>query len=357
MNLHDTYRELEQDARDYADAGRALAVLRRRRAARTGAGAVLAAVAIAGGFGLRHGLTSSSGDTIAAIPTTATATAEPAPPAALPAAGPIGRGAAVYAACRTGCPTLLDLVDGRKYTLGTGTVYPPGNITLSPDGRWLGVPTAGGYELRDLLSDVTHRIPVPPIGSAMSGYSPWAWSDDSARLILGYHADGDVSTYTEVDLTTGRTAAMRVPPGHEPVGILPSGEVILLDETQYGERPRTEVRLRTGATETTFRATGTGVLSDADHGLWVQVSRSRIFLLEYTRDQVAVLEFDPAGRLTSRTPLPEGRYAVGPTPYGYAVLQVPLNQRTGRQQLMSDGRVIHEFPGEAEIVIPGGARH
>ena len=49
----------------------------------------------------------------------------------------MGRGAVVYAPCRSSCPTLLTLEDGRTYGLGARTVHPQGNITLSPDGRWL----------------------------------------------------------------------------------------------------------------------------------------------------------------------------------------------------------------------------
>ncbi|MEU8250040.1 hypothetical protein [Nonomuraea sp. NPDC048916] len=357
MNLRDTYHELEQEARDYADADRALRVLRRRRIVRTAAGAALAALVIAGGVGLQQGLARTPGDTIVAVPATS-GSAEPSPThPALPANGPVGQGAAVYTPCRQACPTLLALADGRQYVLGARTVNPPGNLTLSPDGRWLGMPTPSGYELRDLLGDTTHRIPAPATGGTDSAYSPWAWSADSRRLILGYHASGKVGEYTDVDLATGQITTPRLPEGSEPVGILPSGDLVLLDRSQYGESARRQVRLRTGDATVTLRATGDGVLSDADHGLSVQVSGGRVFLLEYTGEKVAVLEFDQRGVLVSRTPLADGHYAVGPTSDGYAVLQLPPDQRTGRLRLLSAGRLLREFPGEAEIVIPGGARH
>ncbi|GGO79298.1 hypothetical protein [Nonomuraea cavernae] len=357
MNLRDTYHELEQDARDYADAGRALRVLRRRRIARTAAGAACAALVIVGGVGLRQSLTHPSGDTIVAVPATS-GSAEPSPAyPALPASGPIGRGAAVYTPCRHACPTLLAVTDGRRYLLGTRTVNPPGNLTLSPDGRWLGRPTASGYELRDLLGDTTHRVASPSTGGPDTAYSPWTWSADSRRVILGYHASGKVAEYTDVDLATGRLTTPRLPDGYEPVGILPSGELVLLDRSQDGESTRRQVKLRTDGSTVTLQATGDGVLADADHGLSVQVSGGRIFLLEYTGEKVAVLEFGQGGALVSRTPLADGHYAVGPTPDGYAVIQLPPDQRTGRLRLLSAGRLLHEFPGEAEIVIPGGARH
>ncbi|GLW96383.1 hypothetical protein [Microtetraspora sp. NBRC 16547] len=357
MNLRDTYHQLEEEARDYADADRVLRVMRRRRAVRTAATVTFAALVIAGGVGLQQSLTGLSGNTITAVPAASgSATPSSAYPA-LPARGPVGQGAAVYTPCRYACPTLLALADGRQYLLGAHTITPPGNITLSPDGRWLGMPTASGYELRDLLGDTTRRIASPATGGAGSAYSPWAWSADSRRLILGYHASGDVSAYTDVDLTTGRATTPHLPKGYEPVGILPSGALFLLDQSQYDGSARRQVSLRTGGSAVTLRATGAGVFSDADHGLSVQVSGGRIFLLEYTGDKIAVLEFDQKGTLVSRTPLADGEYALGPTPEGYAVIQLPPDQRTGRQRLLSAGRLLHEFPGEAEIVIPGGARH
>ncbi|MEV0597398.1 hypothetical protein [Nonomuraea cavernae] len=351
MNLRDSYHEPEQEARDCAGADHAPHGPRRRRIVRTAAGVTFATLLIAGGVGLQQGLARPSGDTIVAVPAT------PGPVSALPANGPVGRGAAVYTPCRQACPTLLALADGRQHLLGTRTVTPPGNLTLSPDGRWLGMPTASGYELRDLLGDTTHRIASPATGGTDTAYSPWAWSADSRRLILGYHASGKVSEYTDVDLGTGRISTPRLPEGYEPVGILPSGDLALLDQSQYGEGTRTQVRLRTGGSTVTLQASGDGVLSDADHGLSVQVSGGRVFLLEYTGEQVAVLEFGQGGALVSRTPLADGHYAVGPTADGYAVLQFPRDQRTGHQRLLSAGRLLHEFPGEAELVIPGGARH
>ncbi|WP_214413828.1 hypothetical protein [Sphaerisporangium fuscum] len=353
MNLHDTYHRLEQDARDYADADRVLRVVRRRRAVRTAAGAAFAALVIAG-FGLQS-LVRPSGDTIVAVPAMS---ASPASYPALPAQGPVGQGAAVYTPCRDGCPTLLALADGRQYLLGAHTVTPPGNITLSPDGRWLGRPTENGYELRDLLGDTVRRVAgvSPATGETGYAYGPWAWSADSRRLILAYHLDGNVGKYLDVDLETGVATAPPAPEGYEPVGILNPGDLVLLDVSQY-EGVRREVKLRVGAVEVTFRATADGVLADADHGLTVQVRGDRIFLLEYTGEKVAVLQFDRKGALESRTPLADGRYPVGPTPDGYAVVQVPRDQPNGRQRLLAGDRVLQEFPGEAEIVIPGGARH
>ncbi|GAA4521028.1 MULTISPECIES: hypothetical protein [Nonomuraea] len=352
MNLRDTYHRLGADARDYADADLALRVLRRRRTVRAVTGAAAAALLVAGGFGLLQNLTRSA-ETITAVPAVSTSAGYPS----LPSSGPVGRGAVVYAPCRSSCPTLLTLEDGRTYGLGARTVHPQGNITLSPDGRWLGLPTPDGYELRDLLGGTAHRVPVPGDGRADSAYSPWAWSADSRRLILGYHASGDVHAYTDVRLDDGRAEPLTPPEGYEPVGVLPSGELVLLALGQDGDGARERVRLRVGGTARTLSATGSGVLSDADHGLSVQVSGERIFVLEYTGDSVAVLRFDPRGTLVERTPLPDGQYALGPTRDGYAVVQPPADQRGRLRLLTTDGHVLRDLPGEAEPAIPGLARH
>ncbi|MFI9592739.1 hypothetical protein [Nonomuraea sp. NPDC052265] len=67
-------------------------------------------------------------------------------------------------ACQSRCPTFLLLADGRQYLLGERTVSPPGNITLSPDGRRLG---------RDVTGRQVARLPLPsdqfPIGPVDDG--------------------------------------------------------------------------------------------------------------------------------------------------------------------------------------------
>lgn len=359
LPLGDAYRRLDQDARDYADAGKALSVLRRRRARKAALVAASAAVLlVAGGIGLQSRSPGPS-DVATAVASPTYVIEPPAAAPKLPSAGPVGAGAMVYTACPSACPTLLVLGDRRQYVLDD---RPRRDITLSPDGRWLGRSAAGGYEVRDLLGDAVHVVTPPAGGKAGSMYSPWVWSADSRRLILGYHASGDVSAYTELDLESGRISEPELPPGQEPVGMLSSGELLLLDEGQYGTKPLDRVTLKLAASgRTVALAAEAGVLSDGDHGLSIQVRGERIFVLAYSGDSVTVLEFDITGKRVARTPLAADRFPVGPVEDGYAVIQVPQDQKNDRQRLESlspsGSRPLFEVPGLASVVLPGSARH
>lgn len=288
----------------------------------------------------------------ASVPPVSRVIVPPRQPQGLPA-GPVGAGALVYRACREGCPTFLLTTYGTQYLLGERTINPPGNFTLSPDGRWLGTPTTGGgYEVRDLQGTSIHTMRPPVSGDAESAYSPWAWSADSQRLVLGYHASGDVSAYTDVDLRTGRSAEFDLPREQEPVGILPSGNLLLLEQS----------RVQLSSAGRTFTLTsGAGVLADADHGLSIQVSGERIFALAYSGDRITVVEFDSTGKEVARTPLPADEFPLGPVSGGFAIVQVPLDQARGRQRLEtlspSGRQLLFEVPGTADVVLPGAARH
>lgn len=360
--LGEAYHHLDQDARNYADADRALVTLRTRRARTALVAGSAALVVVVGGLAAFQQRLPDSPEASATVASPTRTVEPPAEAPALPATGPVGKGAMVYTACHTKCPTLLLLVDGRQYLLGERTVNPPGNITLSPDGRWLGQPVSGGYEVRDLLAGGVHRLEPPGGGDADSAYSPWAWSADSRRLIAGYHASGNVSAYVTLELPSGRTSRLDPPPRHEPVGLLPSGDLLLLDQSQPGGLPLERVTLRhAGTGRTVTLAAGAGVLADTDHGLWIQVHGERVFTLEYSGDLTTVLEFDITGRQVTRLPLPADQFPVGPVGGGYAVIRVPQDQVNGRQKLesvsLSGSRTLFDVPGQAAVVLPGGARH
>ncbi|WP_067134702.1 hypothetical protein [Microtetraspora malaysiensis] len=363
--LGEAYHHLAQDVRDYADADRALVTLRPRRTRRALIAGSAALMVIVGGVVAVQQFLPGPPDTVATVvsPTQVVRVVEPPAEApTLPSAGPVGRGAMVYTACQSECPTFLLLTDGRQYLLGERTVNPPGNITLSPDGRWLGQPVGGGYEVRDLLGVTVHRLDPPAGGNADSAYSPWAWSADSRRLIAGYHASGDVSFYTSLELPGGRTSELRLPPRQEPVGLLPSGELLLLDQSQYGKLPLERVTLKYANTGHTVTLTsGAGLLADTDHGLWIQVNDKRVFTLEYSGDRTTVLEFDLAGKQVARLPLSADQFPIGPVDGGFAVMRIPQDQANGRQKLESISpagrRPLFDVPGLAAVVLPGGARH
>ncbi|MGW2161368.1 hypothetical protein [Nonomuraea sp. NPDC001699] len=325
-------------------------------------GASAALMMIVGGVAACQARSPAEPDAAVIVASPAYAVEPPAQAPTLPSSGPVGRGALVYTACPSRCPTFLLLADGRQYLLGERTVSPPGNLTLSPDGRWLGRPADGGYEVRDLLGGAVHRLEPPTGGDADSAYSPWVWSADSRRLIVGYHASGDVRSYQALEFPGGRAGELDLPRGQEPVGLLPSGEPLLLDVARHDRRPLKRVTLTQADTGRALTLTsGAGVLADADHGLTVQVRGERVYTLEYSGDRIAVLEFDVTGRQVGRLPLPSGQFPVGPVDGGFAVVQVPQDQARGRQKLEvvspSGRRPLFDVPGLAAVVLPGGARH
>jgi hypothetical protein len=357
--LGTAYDQLDQDVRDYADAGKALATLRTRRIRRAVIAGSAALMVVAAGVAVQQRQPAPL-DAVATVAPPTHVVEPPAEAPPLPATGTVGRGAMVYTACQGQCPTFLLLTDGRQFLLGERTVNPPGNITLSPDGRWLGRPVNGGYEVRDLLAGAVHTLQPPAGGDADSAYSPWAWSADSQRLLVGYHASGKVGRYVTLELPSGRTSELQAPSGHEPVGLLPSGDVLLLDEGKHDKLPLERVTLEHAGRPVTLTS-GAGVLADADHGLSIQVHGERVFTLEYSGDQITVLEFDLTGKPVARLPLPADQFPVGPVDGGFAVIQVPQDQSKERQQLESitpsGRRLLFEVPGQAAVVLPGGARH
>lgn len=359
--LRRAYRDLEGDARNYVDPDAVFEQLRRRRTRRTGAVVLCVALLVLGSSGV---FLASRQPIQTALPQTPGAPMTVKPPGNAPPLpdGATGLGTLVYTACPSGCPTYVVVESGEQYLLGEQTTPPPGNLTLSPDGRWLGQPTAEGYEMRDLLGTARLRIPRPTEGEET--FSPWAWSEDSRRLILGYHADGAVSHYVDLALPAGTTAPAPVPPGWEPVGILRSGEVVLLNEQVYDRSPARTVPLRIGATgrgiELRPGAGEEGVFADGDHGLSVQVAGDRIYALAHGRGSAAVLRYSADAEVQGRIPLDDTDSPIGPLDEEFMVMHI---DETGTTPAMLVGltpttrRQIAEVPAEALVVTRGLARH
>ncbi|MBG0829958.1 hypothetical protein HS041_19505 [Planomonospora sp. ID67723] len=361
--LRTAYGELEQGARDYADPARAVAAAGRRRTRRATAAAALAAAAVAAvtvgvtgygpwtsqGGGPATGTTASAGPAPGATGPIAVRPPENAPP--LPEGGTGVSGRLIYTACMHGCPTYLLTADGRQYLLGEKTAPPHGNLTLSHDGRWLGLPTAAGYELRDLTGGTVHRIEAPRDGAPGAVYSPWTWSADGRRLVLGHHADGEVGAYVTVDLADGRTTALTPPPGFEPVGMLASGEPLLFDESRYGKRS-TRVTLAVGDSgrRITLEA-GTVPLVTPDGGPAIRVAGERIYAV--APDLTAVVAYDTGGRELARLRPGPGETPIAPVGDGFAVLTGSVLETWTE----AGGRTpLYDLPQEAQIVLPGGTR-
>ncbi|GLX98699.1 hypothetical protein [Herbidospora sp. NBRC 101105] len=325
MNPREAYRDLAEDARDYGDPDRAIDTAGRRRAARWSAVAV-AAVVIAVFAWFRP-------------------QPEPAPVIHKPPHAS-ARAHSLYSACRTGCATMLRLTDGRDIEIGIDTIYPPGNYTISPDGRWLGVPDKRGYLLSDLLGGPDLRLPAEPSGV----YGPWVWAADSSRIILANHRDGDVFHYLDVDLRTGQVTRPVVPEGNEIVGLTSGGDLIL----QPPQKVTDKLTLTVGGRPVVFR-TKTGPLADDDHGLSIQSRGDQLYLLEYGEEPVIQM-FSPDGRADAYLRIPDGRYAVGPTANGYVVVE-PGDRTQRLYEIGGEERLVGEYPRDAGVVIPGLARH
>ncbi|TKK88094.1 hypothetical protein FDA94_14300 [Herbidospora galbida] len=325
MNPREAYLDLADDARDYGDPDRAIDTAGRRRATRWSA----VAVAV----------------TVIALFTWLRPQPEAAPVLREPPHSGV-RAHSVYSTCRVGCPTMLRLTDGRDFEIGVDTVHPPGNYTISPDGRWLGIPERGGYELGDLLGGPNLRLPAEPGGV----YGPWVWAADSSRIILAHHRDGDVSHYLDVDLRTGRMTRPAVPEGTEIVGLTGGGELIL----QPPQKVTDELTLTVAGRPVVFRAQ-TGLFADDDHGLWIQSRGDQLYLHEYGEETVIQM-FSPDGRADAYLRIPDGRYAVGPTVAGYVVVE-PGDRVQRLYEIGREERLVGEYPRDAGVVIPGLARH
>ncbi|MGV9301795.1 hypothetical protein ACWDLG_00340 [Nonomuraea sp. NPDC003727] len=313
--LRAAYRTLEQEAGDYADSARALAVMRRRRAA-VAVAAVAAVLAVVGGLWF----------------------VRPASPEVSVAAQPSGVGRSIHTACMYGCPTYLTLTDGRQVLLGEQTAPPPGNLTLSPDGRWLGMPTPSGFQLKDLSGSTVYHGPQAGQGEAVT---PWAWSADSRTLLLAGHASGKVGAYFLFDLTTGRVTRPEVPSGFEPVG-LARGELVLFAESQYGKRA-TRVELTVGGRPVTLDA-GDAELVTEDGGPTIEVYGDRIYALAFPSN--TMIEFGLDGKELTRYRL--AGQPLGPSEDGYVV--------STAGKVSAGGKELFELPPDSLIVVPGMAR-
>lgn len=356
--LRAAYRELEREARSYADPAAAVTTARRRRTrmTATAAAAAVAVIVVGAGVGWDRG-TSPTTETAAqmapsgsARPSAPLNISPPANASPLPGGGTGVSGLLLYTSCMHGCPTFVVLTDGRQYRLDGQTAPPPGNLTLSPDGRWLGMPTATGYELRDLVEGTVHRIAAPQKSRPNAVYSPWVWSADGRFLVLGHHASGDVRAYVQVEPATGRTTTPKIPDGYEPLGVLPSGDALLFDRSAHGKTSsRVDLALGVPGRFLTLDAGSTSLVT-ADGGPTIQVRGDRIYAV--APDLTTVIVFDLNGKELSRIPLSQGEGPLVPVEEGYAVQSGPVLE----VRAAASGRKLHDVPKEAQIVLPGQAR-
>lgn len=366
QTLNRSYRDLERQADNYANADLAWQSARRRRS-RTRV-VVLAAVALVVAVSAAGVLRLTTGTQVAtpAGPDVATVAPQPSTPA-LPGTA-VGPGSMIYSPCLSGCPTYLVTEDGRQFGLGEQTAPVAGNFTLSPDGRWLGRPAADGYELRDLRGTEVVRLGLPEGSEAETRISPWTWSADSQRLVVGAHRDGTVAQWSQFTLAaaatpTGSTLSevgLDVPAGYEPVGVKSSGELVLMpDAAATDVSDRLDLRLGSTGRTLALTAPDDATFADADRGAWVKVLGDRIVALAYAGRSTTAVSYSLTGRVLDQAPLRETDAPLGVDGRGLVVLSVPESGGPDATLLRLTGAertALATVPLESQVVIPGGTR-
>lgn len=360
QTLSRSFRDLEGQAGNYADADRAWQDARRRRAnRRTAVVAALVAVVLVGGavgtFRLFDGRQVAEpvdrGVRKIVPPDSATS---------LPVDAAVGVGVMVYDACLYDCPTFLVAEDGRQYLLGQQVAPSPGNFTLSPDGTWLGQPDEQGYTVRQLDGTAVVRVPLPPGAEAGTRISPWAWSPDSRTLVVGAHRDGDVAQWTRIVLPDAAVSDAPVPKGYEPVGITDTGQLVLMADDAYANSSnRLQLVLGNPTRKLTLVAPGSAVFANSEHGPWVRTSGDRLFAQVYSAETTWVVTYAISGELLEQTELLQSESSVVVDKDGLVVIDVPWSggPTATLVRLAGTERVrLAEVPLQALVVLPGGTR-
>lgn len=148
---------------------------------------------------------------------------EGGPVGAAPSAGPtsaaplpdgiLSRAELVYA-CVQGCRPVVLFADGREFEVPTDAPSTR-EITLSPDGRWLGYPLGAGFVVRDLLGHVEHRTGSDTLNRRLQA---WAWTADSSRLLLAEVRDGRPEAFVLLRVDVGPRVEVGPPVGDGPPG-------------------------------------------------------------------------------------------------------------------------------------------
>ncbi|WCN79722.1 TolB family protein [Micromonospora sp. LH3U1] len=98
---------------------------------------------------------------------------------------------------------------GGHFRLGrTPEVTGPLNLSLSPDGRWLGAKRDGRWRVRDLSGTTEHEV--------ADGYELWRWSTDARSLLL-FTSEAEGRVFATMALPGGDVRLLNV--RTSPVGI------------------------------------------------------------------------------------------------------------------------------------------
>ena len=262
---------------------------------------------------------------------------------------------------------MLMLTTGVQYVLPQ-LPQGPHPYTLSPDGRWLGFPIAGGFRLRNLTDGQTWTM--ADSGPGVS--DAWVWSPDSARVLVVRHTDGKVTHFDSIETATA--VRTRVVTGRSPAALLDDGTVLYW-QGEAGSSPLVFADITRGELHTLTSRT-------FDVAARLRAGESPI------HDVLAVSPDDSQAMLTIRGPaggsdlglpvavlvlnLGQGRVAERVDLPAGADLWIPsrllsgsirgVQWAGGRTQVVELDRtvaaqtVVATLPGQAEVVLPGDGR-
>ncbi len=353
--------EAAEAAGTYVDAGHAVRAARRRRAGVAATGTVAVVLVILAGAAV-VGLVNRPGPPAPAAgpPRYPATVSTPARAGDLPA-GRVGTAALIYAPCPLDCTPYLVLGDGRQYRLAkAGRGEATATYTLSPDGRWLGYPTAGGFELRNLAAGTVRRLSDSGPGES----DVWAWAPDSTWCLLVRHVDGAVDHLQAVDVMTGATHRLDADPG-TPLAIREDGTVIYLSpagqltvDPPTGITPDLHALLHPGETV----QPGNFLLGTGDRGAFV-VDKPQP--TDAAGRPTALLTVDlTSGRMVARTDLPAsgGSGELWEPRAVTATGFLMVHWTSGETQIAdldpASGAVtvLSHLPRDAQVVLPGTRR-
>ena len=371
------YRELDAEARNYADPERVIALAKRRR----GSTAAMAAipVALAGLLGAVVVLGPGAARTPSAPvgeavrPSAAAEAGMLRPPGQLPALppGPVGRAAFVYTPCRGACDgVFVVLSDGRQFVLPRPTEGGPSvqSMTMSWDGRWLGYQWQGQYMVRSLTDVQVHWVKP----EATEAVFPVAWSSDSQRLLLQRTDSATNAAYSVLDVGSGLATQLTAPKGTKAFGILPDGTVLFRQENNIG--PVVAWSTRAGQTVTIDATTHlrdesvrSVFLAPDDRSVYLVTARSPEG--QVSGELTAVIHADFTGKVLGRYDIPkldlENQYCdvLGPVADGFAfscrngsgsmTTLLTVSAAGTRQGIKLSAQEWPNYPQLAEIAIPG----
>jgi hypothetical protein len=285
-------------------------------------------------------------------------------PPTLPEDTRVGRADVVYA-CVQGCAATVRLVDGREFEIPTDAPSAR-DITLSPDGRWLGYPLGTGFVLQDLIGPGGYRLG----GRAVDGrLAAWSWSADSTLLLLAELRDGEPAEFLLQNLDDRSRTRVPVWPGREVLGVRVPAELLTTPQPYTGAGSRVDIEV-SNTSRTVISAKTVDVSRHLQPGERLEPGSLRftggdeyeIVVLRNGDDQpVGVVRFGtPAGgrRYDLTDPSP-GRWSVlGTGANGRAFVRNGQN-RTAVWYLLPNGTFTPgpDLPGDLLIIPPGSARY